>query len=78
MTMWDDSGSDEDEMDPEEHLRMEALCRAFEDLCHELRFHQKECVRPSQAGKRNIRVPPTRPRPLTHPSPLITSQVVPA
>lgn len=49
MTMWDDSGSDEDEMDPEEHMRMEALCRAFEDLCHELRFHQKECVRPSQA-----------------------------
>jgi hypothetical protein len=78
MTMWDDSGSDEDEMDPEEHSRMEVLCRAFEDLCHELRFHQKECVRPSNAGKRNFRVPPTRPRPLTHPSPLITSQVVPA
>ena len=54
MTMWDDSGSDEDEMDPEEHMRMEALCRAFEDLCHELRFHQKECVRPSNAGKRNF------------------------
>ena len=35
MTMWDDSGSDEDEMDPEEHSRMEVLCRAFEDLCHQ-------------------------------------------
>jgi len=40
-------------MDPEERMRMEALCRAFEDLCHELRFHQKECVRTSNAGKRS-------------------------
>ena len=44
-------GHDEDDDDDDaDHARLVALCDEFENLCHELRYHQKECV-------------PSRPRP---------------
>ena len=37
-----DDEDEEDAVDAEQHARMEALCEEFEELCRELRYHQKE------------------------------------
>ena len=46
----------------DEDERMQALCDDFEELCRQLRYHQKECVRPRATRRPNLpRTPaPTR------------------
>ena len=44
----------------DEDERMQALCDDFEELCRQLRYHQKECVRPR--ATRRPKLPRTRVR----------------
>ena len=44
-------------MHEEQERRMEALCEEFENLCHALRYHQKECV-PTRPSLPSGRQPP--------------------
>ena len=37
-----DYEDEDDAVEAEQHARMEALCEEFEELCRELRYHQKE------------------------------------
>ena len=38
----------------DEDERMQALCDDFEELCRQLRYHQKECVRPRATRRPNL------------------------
>ena len=44
----------------DEDARMQALCDDFEELCRQLRYHQKECVRPRATRRPNV---PRKPAP---------------
>ena len=36
--------SDDDDDDDDDDARLKELCDEFEELCHKLRYHQKECA----------------------------------
>ena len=56
--------------DDEDHERMQALCDEFEELCRQLRYHQKACVPRDGMTTSALVLSVVRPtRPLRHPDP---------